>query len=177
MPATDGIAPGAHPGATYRERLHVPLRWWVQATMFLATIWLAFIVALPAWFAWTASGALLVLVFGLFAWLGSTEVAVRDGVLYAGQAHVPLAVLGTAEALDKDATRRVHGVEADARAFLVTRPYISRSVRVALVDPRDPTPYWLISSRHPRQLAAAISGATPSPDPDERPHGGAASGH
>jgi len=177
MPATDGIGPGGHPAATYRERLHVPLRWWVQATMFLATVWLAFIVALPAWFAWTASGALLVLVFGLFAWLGSTEVAVRDGVLYAGQAHVPLAVLGTADALDKDATRRVHGVEADARAFLVTRPYISRSVRVALVDPRDPTPYWLISSRHPRQLAAAISGATPSPDPDERPHGGAASGH
>ena len=31
----------------YRERLSVPLRWWVQATMFLATLWLAFIVATP----------------------------------------------------------------------------------------------------------------------------------
>ena len=38
--------------AAYSERLHVPLRWWVQATMFLATVWLAFIVALPAWLAW-----------------------------------------------------------------------------------------------------------------------------
>jgi len=157
MPATDGIAHGAGPGATYRERLHVPLRWWVQATMFLATLWLALVVALPGWFAWTASAVLLAAIYGLFAWLGSAEVAVRDGVLYAGTARIPLSQLGPAHALDKDATRRVHGVEADARAFLVTRPYISRSVKVVIDDPRDPAPYWLISSRHPRTLAAALT--------------------
>ena len=56
------------------------------------------------------------------------------------------------------ATRRVHGVDADARAFLVTRPYISRAVKVTIEDPADPTPYWLISSRHPRQLTAALHG-------------------
>ena len=70
MPATDGIAPGATPAATYRERLNVPLRWWVQATMFLATLWLALVVALPGWFAWSASGILLAAVYGLFAWMG-----------------------------------------------------------------------------------------------------------
>jgi hypothetical protein len=32
-------------------------------------------------------------------------------------------------------------------------------VKVLLDDPDDPTPYWLISSRHPRQLAAAVTGA------------------
>ena len=160
MPATDGIAHGAAPGATYRERLNVPLRWWVQATMFLATLWLALVVALPGWFAWSASGILLAAVYGLFAWMGSVEVAVHDGVLHAGRAQVPLAFIGAAEALDKQATRRVHGVEADVRAFLVTRPYISRSVKVTLDDPRDPTPYWLISSRHPRQLAAALGTST-----------------
>ena len=94
-------------------------------------------------------------------------MAVRGGVLYAGPAHVPLSHLGGAEALDKDATRRVHGIDADARAFLVTRPYIKRSVKVTLDDPRDPTPYWLISSRHPRQLAAALGG----------PHGTGDRGH
>lgn len=145
------------PAADYEERLHVPLRWWVQATMFLATVWLAFIVALPAWLAWAASGALLAGVYGLFAWVGSARVEVRDGVLYAGPATIPLAQLGPAEALDKEATRRVHGIDADVRAFLVTRPYISRSVKVAVDDPADPTPYWLISSRHPRQLVAALA--------------------
>jgi hypothetical protein len=158
MPATDGVAAGPDQfGVLYRERLHVPLRWWVQATMFLATVWLAFTVALPGWLAWAASAALLAGVYGLFAWVGSARVEVRDGVLYAGPATIPLAHVGAAEALDKETTRRVHGVDADARAFLVTRPYISRSVKVTVDDPADPTPYWLISSRHPRQLAAALT--------------------
>jgi hypothetical protein len=141
----------------YTERLHVPLRWWVQATMFLATVWLAFIVALPAWLAWAASAALLAAVYGMFAWIGSSRIEVRDGVLHVGRAHIAVTYLGPAEALDKDATHRVHGVEADARAFLHMRPYLSRSVRVAIDDPADPTPYWLISTRHPRRLAAALT--------------------
>jgi len=142
---------------TYAERLHVPLRWWVQATMFLATVWLAFIVALPAWIAWVSAGALLVLVFGLFAWIGASRVEVRDGVLHAGRAQIELEHLGAVEPLDKDGTRRVHGVDADVRAFLHMRPYISRSVRVVIADPSDPAPYWLISTRHPRKLAAALA--------------------
>jgi hypothetical protein len=150
----------------YRERLHVPLRWWVQATMFLATLWLALIVALPGWVAWAASTALLGVVYGIFAWLGSARVEVRGGVLYAGPATIPLALVGDAQALDKVATRRVHGVDADARAFLVTRPYISRAVKVTIDDPADPTPYWLISSRHPDRLATVLA-----------PHGTATAGH
>ncbi|MCW2787543.1 MAG: hypothetical protein JWP74_4060 [Marmoricola sp.] len=144
--------------AAYSEHLHVPLRWWVQATMFLATVWLAFIVALPAWIAWAGTLAILALVYGLFGWIGSARVEVRDGSLYAGAARIELVHLGAADALDKDETRRVHGVDANARAFLLTRPYLSRSVRVAIEDPADPTPYWLISTRHPRRLAAALTG-------------------
>jgi len=147
----------------YGERLYVPLRWWVQATMFLATVWLAFVVALPTWIAWTGSGVLLAIVFGMFAWVGASKVEVRDGVLYAGPARIALEHLGVVEPLDKDATRRVHGVEADVRAFLHTRPYISRSVRIAITDPADPTPYWLVSTRHPRRLAAVLTGPLTAP--------------
>ncbi len=141
----------------YQERLYVPLRWWVQATMFLATVWLAFIVALPTWIAWTGSGALLAVVFGMFAWIGASSVEVRDGVLYVGPAQIALQHLGSVEPLDKEATRRVHGVDADVRAFLHTRPYISQAVKITITDPDDPTPYWLVSTRHPRKLAAALS--------------------
>lgn len=144
--------------AAYRERLHVPLRWWVQATMFLATVWLAFIVALPAWLAWAGTLALLALVYGLFGWIGSARVEVRDGVLHAGDAKIALEHLGTPEPLGAEDTRRVHGVDADARAYLLMRPYLSRSVRVPITDPADPTPYWLLSTRHPRKLAEALSG-------------------
>ena len=41
------------------------------------------------------------------------------------------------------------------RAYLLLRPWLPRAVRVDLDDPRDPTPYWYVSSRHPDRLAAA----------------------
>ena len=152
MPSPTSIA--------YSERLYVPLRWWVQATMLLASLWLAFVVAMPFWAAWSATGVVLVVTFGLMAWLGSVRVAVHDGTLYAGPAHISLDLLGPAEPLDAEETRRVHGVDADARAFLLTRPYLKRSVRVPVEDPADRTPYWLLSTRHPRELAAALSPGT-----------------
>jgi Protein of unknown function (DUF3093) len=145
-------------GPTYAERLHVPLRWWVQSTMFLASIWLAFIVALPGWIAWSATAVLVAGTYGLFLWVGSARLEVREGVLHAGPAHIPLEHIGPAEPLDAEATRRVQGVEADARAFLLIRPYLKRSVRIPVLDPRDPTPYWLVSTRHPHRLTAALAG-------------------
>lgn len=153
--------PSTRPEA-YSERLHVPLRWWVQATMLLASLWLAFIVAMPAWAAWSGTGVLVLITFGLLSWVGNTRIAVRDGVLYAGPAHISTDLLGPVEPLDAEQTRRVHGVDANARAFLLTRPYLKRSVKVTLADPADPTPYWLVSTRHPNELAAAVSGARPT---------------
>lgn len=147
------------PSTAYSERLYVPLRWWVQATMLLASLWLAFVVAMPAWAAFSATGVLVLVTVGLFVSIGSTRLAVRDGVLYAGPAHIAIDLLGHITPLDADETRRVHGVDADARAFLLTRPYLKRSVQVTVADPADRTPYWLLSTRHPRELAAALTGA------------------
>ena len=75
----------------YRERLSVPLRWWVQATMFLATLWLAFIVATPAWLAWTATGACFAVTFGLLAYIGSARVEVTGTEFAAGPRADPAA--------------------------------------------------------------------------------------
>ena len=58
-------------------------------------------------------------------------------MLHAGPAHIALDLLGPAEPLDAEETRRVHGVDADARAFLLTRPYLKRSVQVPVHDPAD----------------------------------------
>ena len=52
------------------------------------------------------------------------------------------------------------GQDADARAFLVLRPYLKRAVKVAIEDPGDPAPYWLIATRDPERLAAAITALT-----------------
>lgn len=151
-PADAGPVP-----ATHHERLSVPFRWWVQGTMLVATFWLAFVVATPALVAWSATAFLLLAMALLFVVYGSPRVEVEDGWLRAGRARISGEFLGGAEPLDPAATRRVAGPEADARAYLLLRPYLKRTVRVTVRDDRDPAPYWLVSSRHPEQLAAAVA--------------------
>jgi hypothetical protein len=146
----------------YDERLSVPLRWWVQGTMLVASLWLAMIVALPATAAWTITAiAMAGLALGLVAY-GAARVTVDGGFLRAGRARIAGLHLGESSALDAEATRRISGAEADARAYLLLRPYVKRAVQVEITDPADPAPYWLISTRHPDDLARALAELTES---------------
>lgn len=143
----------------YDERLHVPLRWWVQGTMLVATFWLAFIVVLAPAVAWAASGVLLAGTVALLLGYGAARIRVADGMLLAGRARIPVHLLAEPTALDAETTRLLAGRNADARAFFLLRPYLKRAVRVAVEDPADPTPYWLLSTRHPERLAGALTTA------------------
>jgi hypothetical protein len=40
---------------------------------------------------------------------------------------------------------------------MLVRGWIPGVVRVELRDPEDPTPYWIVSSRRPQELAKALS--------------------
>lgn len=141
----------------YVERLTVPLRWWVQGIMLVATLWFTMAVAIPSVLA-----AALITLFGLlllacgFLSYGGARVSVDEDELRAGRAHIARHHLGAVEALDRENTRRVAGVDADARAYLLLRPYLKNSVRIEITDPADPTPYWLVSTRHPERLVAAL---------------------
>jgi hypothetical protein len=140
----------------FAERLSVPLRWWVQGTMLVATLWLALVVAVPLYVAWTVTGIGLAVMVSLFLSYGAARISVGNEELRAGRAHISTDHIGAVTALDPDAMRLQAGRDADARAFLLLRPYLKRGVRVDLTDPSDPTPYWLISSRQPDRLVAAL---------------------
>ncbi len=148
----------------------MPLRWWVQGTMLIATFWLAVIVAVndAPWIAWAVTAAALALLTSLFRSIGSARVVVADGLLTAGRARIELHHLGAPEPLDADQARRAAGVDADARAYLLLRPYLDRAVRVPVLDPADPTPYWLIGTRDPDAFAAALGAQLRRPTGEER---------
>ena len=145
----------------YDERLGVPLRWWALATMFLASMLLAFLVATPLWIALAGTAVLVILVLALFLGYGAARISVHDGVLTAGRARISLVHVGEVVPLDADDTRRLAGRDADARAYLLLRPYLRRAVRIGIDDPADPTPYWLVSTRRPERLAAALRRGEP----------------
>ena len=148
--------------AAYDERLSVPLRWWVQGTMLVASLWLALVVAIPGPVAWACTGVAMALLAALLVSYGGARVVVGDGWLRVGPARIEAAHLGAVAALDAEETRRVAGPQADARAFLLLRPYLKRAVRVEITDPADPAPYWLVSTRHPDELATAVRELTRS---------------
>jgi hypothetical protein len=86
-------------------------------------------------------------------------ITVSDGMLRAGSARVPLSLVGETEVARGDEARLAKGQQLDARAHLVLRPDISPVLRVHLTDLDDPTPYWVLSTRRPEDLAAAIAHA------------------
>jgi len=94
---------------------------------------------------------------GLVAW--TPQVLVDGDTLVAGRARVPVQVTGTVTPLDAAALKQAHGPGLDLRAYLCMRGWISTGLRVDITDPQDPTPYWLISSRHPQRLQAALDAA------------------
>ena len=141
----------------YDERLGVPLRWWALATMFVASLLLAFLVATPPWLAVAGTGVVTIALLALFLGYGAARISVADGVLTAGRARISLDHVEEVRALGPEDTHRLAGRDADARAYLLLRPYLRRAVRIAIDDPADPTPYWLVSTRRPDRLAAALT--------------------
>jgi hypothetical protein len=140
--------------------LLVPASWWILGSLFALSMLVAVLFYLgPA--AGIGSGVVIMAVIGaMFLTYGRTRIAVEADRLWVGRAGIEWQYVGGVRALDHDATRQRRGPQADARAYLVLRPYLRESVEVSITDAADPTPYWLISTRHPARLAAAIGQRT-----------------
>lgn len=149
----------------HSERLTVP--WWLwlpalalaaflSAEVFLggggALQWLPYALLLPA----TA----------VALWrLGRVRVAVADGELRVDDARLPVGYIAGVTVLGPPEKRMLLGPAARPYAFVVQRPWVGGAVQVHLDDPADPTPYWVISSRRPAELAAAILAARQAAPP------------
>lgn len=153
----------AAPGPTTPVAEPVLERLWPSAGVWLATVMVSGFCAVvvlpfgerPALVTLAATA----LALGALLARSTPVVGVRDGQFVAGRAHVPVALLGDTVALDAAAMRHACGPGLDARAHLCVRGWVRGGLRVDLVDPQDPTPYWLISSRHPERLLGAVRAA------------------
>ncbi|WP_338037082.1 DUF3093 domain-containing protein [Microbacterium lushaniae] len=93
----------------------------------------------------------------------SPVVEVRDGVLYAGPAHIDADLLGEPVPATHEEARQARGAQIDRRAWMLLRGGIDGVVTVPVTDPDDPTPAWVISTRTPERLSAAIRRAQVRP--------------
>lgn len=147
------------PEAAYRETLRASWSWWLLGGGFVVAVWWAFFVSTPAWATWLATGVAAVIVGAGLATYGGKLIVVDGETLRVGAAHLPRQFVGDVEAVEGEGVRRLIGVDADATAYVVYRAYISGAIKVQVVDPRDHTPYWVISTRHPEELAERLRAA------------------
>lgn len=86
------------------------------------------------------------------------NVVLTDTTFTAKGATIELSALGKATVIPKSEIFSTLGPELDARAWLAIQASVKGLVKIEVLDPRDPTPYWLVSTRNPAKLAALING-------------------
>jgi GNAT superfamily N-acetyltransferase len=142
----------------YRERLYVPLAWWLLGWPSALILGVTVYAGLQGAWPFIIVGGLLAGCTAILLSLGRGCVEVSAEAVRAGAAVLPLAAVREVVALDEPQTIALRGPRADPAAYLYSRPYLRESVYLA-VDPSATgagVPYWLIGTRHPAELAAAI---------------------
>lgn len=110
----------------------------------------------PGLRSWLGYAVTIPVFVGALFWLGRTRIRVANGELAVGPASVPLRHLGRAEVVAKADKQQALGPELDPTAYLLHRAWVGPVVRVEVLDPADPTPYWIFSVRDPAALMAAL---------------------
>ena len=140
--------------AIYKERLYPSFSFFLALSLSAPMVLLA---ALPFGMTIAISlGLLIPVVLNLAVYLLSPTIEVADGFLKADRIRVPVILLGEVVPLDGAAFSLKLGPEANPRAQLMIRGYVKGGAQIPVLDPEDPTPYLLLSSRNPEELAVAL---------------------
>jgi hypothetical protein len=143
---------------SHDERLHVPWSWWPVVSLIV----LIGVFEVGSGFNWKILTIVAVFLVGFFIvpllLSGMMRVRLGDGVLRVGKDELPVMSITGVQALDREQTRSRLGPQADPAAHTVVRGWIGPSVMMRLANP-DPVPYWVVSTRRPDELAAAIKAA------------------
>jgi hypothetical protein len=143
-----------HDDTVYRERLMPTVWMYIFIALVLPATLLVFMPISPP----------VGVVVGVLLYLGAIGsliytapvIAISGGELRAGRAHIPVSLLGEPAGFTDEEATLERGRRLDARAYLCIRGWVKPVVRIPVTDPADPAPYWLVSTRTPEKLIAAI---------------------
>ena len=88
--------------------------------------------------------------------------AMRSTITFDGEelridrAHIESKYLGKVTILDSDAMRLLRTRDADPASYLAIKFWTPTGIKIEVIDPRDPTPYWLITSKRGEEIAALL---------------------
>ena len=139
----------------FKEVLRPPI--WVLA--FIYFLLLSLVIAIWAAFDNTAAltafvVATIAIIYIAFA-MPST-ISIDNKELRIDRAHIEVKYLGKVTILDSAAMRALRTRDADPAAYLAIKFWTPKGVKIEVNDPRDPTPYWLVTSKRGEEIAALL---------------------
>ncbi len=140
----------------FTEVLRPPI--WVLA--FIYFMFLSLVIAIWAALDTTATMvalAIATLAIPFIARSLTSRIRVDHNELRIDKAHIALKYLGKVTVLDSDAMRLLRTRDADPAAFLAIKFWAATGIKIEVTDPRDATPYWLITSKRGEKLAALLT--------------------
>lgn len=127
---------------------------------FIYFMLLSLVIAIWAAFDTTATMVTFVIATLAIAFIAqslTSRIRVDQNELRIDKAHIDLQYLGKVTVLDSDAMRLLRTRDADPAAFLAIKFWASKGIKIEVTDPRDATPYWLITSKRGEKLAALLT--------------------
>lgn len=98
------------------------------------------------------------LVAGIWAALFFYSPVIKVGKesLTVGRASIPRNLLGKISEIPKDQIFFERGPGLEPASYKVFQGTVKTALKIVINDPDDPTPYWIISTRKPTQLATVL---------------------
>lgn len=139
----------------YKENQRPPLRTLALIYFLLGSLVIAIWAALPAPAPLIAFIASLILL-ALSAKSLTSQITVRNGVLSVGKARIETSYIREVTTLSKEEMALERTTRINPAAHLALKFWVNTGVKITLNDSRDPTPYWLVSTKNGEKLATAI---------------------
>jgi hypothetical protein len=83
-------------------------------------------------------------------------IKVNKETLAVGRVSIPRSLLGSINEIAKDEIFQERGPKLDPAAYRVFQGTVKTAIKIVVRDPSDPTPYWIVSTRRPAQLANVL---------------------
>lgn len=156
-PSRDSSIPAGVEGLRYRERVLPSAASLIPVLLIFPTLYLMLLLIN------TQAGILLGLSVTVAVlasiWFAAPVIEISGETFSVGDAELPIDVISKVTVVEPKEGFAERGVKLSPAAFTRFQLSVKQMVRLEILDEADPTPYWLIATRKPAEIASILAGA------------------
>lgn len=131
------------------------IKWSIRVWLIFVFLNAAIIISVGVALSNSALALLALALFALtlfFSFSSSLQLIASSQSLRIGKAEIEARFIKEVIPLNESEMKYERGYGLNPRAYLALRFWVKDGMKILLDDPRDPTPYWLVSSRRANEF-------------------------